>query len=48
MFFQKIFANPWFDLEKLEFNDINIDKLLDIQDNQSLSRLKRGTYEDSG
>ena len=38
----------WFDSEKLEFNDINIDELLDIQHNQLSSRFERWTYEGSG
>ena len=29
----KIFADPWFNSEKLGFNDTNIDELLDIQYN---------------
>ena len=30
----EVFKNNWFDSEKIEFNDINIDELLDIQQNQ--------------
>ena len=30
VFKNKIFADPWFDSDKIEFNDINIDDVLDI------------------
>ena len=44
-FFQnKIFAGPWFDSEKTEFN--NIDKLLNIQHNQHSSRVERWKMKD--
>ena len=33
---KKIFADPWFDSEKIEFNDVNTDELLNIQLNQLL------------
>ena len=40
--------NPWFDSEKIEFNDINIDEVLNIERNQFLLRVENGTYEGSG
>ena len=40
--------NPWFDSEKIEFNDINIDEILNIERNQFLLRVENGTYEGSG
>ena len=42
------FKNPWFDSEKIEFNDINIDELLDIQQNQFSLRVEKWAYEGSG
>ena len=45
VFKNKIFADPWFDSDKIEFNDINIDDVLDIQ---LSSRVERRTYEESG
>ena len=30
VFNNKIFADPWLESEKIEFNDINIDELLDV------------------
>ena len=33
-FKNKIFAGPLFDSEKIEFNNINTDELLNIQHNQ--------------
>ena len=47
-FKNKIFADPWLDSEKLEFNDTNIDELLDIQHNQLSLRVERWIYEGSG
>ena len=44
----KVFIDPWFDSETIEFNDINIDQLHDIQHNQLLSRVERWMYEGSG
>ena len=41
----KIFADPLFDSEKIEFNDINVEELLDIQHSQLSSRVERCTYE---
>ena len=46
-FKNKIFADPLFDSEKLEFNYININKLLDILHNQVSSRVERWTYDGS-
>ena len=43
IFHNKIFADPWFESEKMEFNNINIDELLYIQHNQlslGVERLK--------
>ena len=34
--------------KKIEFNEMNIDELLDIQYNQLPSRVERWTYEGSG
>ena len=34
---QKIFADTWFDSGEIEFDDVNIDELLDIQHNELLS-----------
>ena len=48
VFKNKIFTDPWIDSEKIEFNDISIDELLDAQNNQLLSRVERWTYEGSG
>ena len=48
VFKNRIFADPWFDSEKIEFNDTNIDELLDIQHNQLSSRVERWTYEGPG
>lgn len=45
VFKNKIFADPWFDSDKIEFKDINIDDVLDIQ---LSSRVERRTYEESG
>ena len=47
-FKSKIFADPWLDSEKLEFNDTNINELLDIQHNQLSLRVERWTYEGAG
>ena len=44
----EVFKNNWFDSEKIEFNDINIDELLDIQHSQVSSRVERWTNEGSG
>ena len=44
----EVFKNNWFDSEKIEFNDINIDELLDIQQNQFSLRVEKWTYEGSG
>ena len=33
VFKNKIYTDPWFDSEKIEFNDENVDELLDIQHN---------------
>ena len=44
-FKNKIFADPWFDSEKLEFSNINIDELLDIQHDQLSSRFERWTFK---
>ena len=41
----KIFADPLFDSEKIEFNDINVDEVLDIQHSQLSSRVERCVYE---
>ena len=41
------FTDPWFDSEKLKFNDTNTDKLLHIQNNQLSSRVEGWTYEGS-
>ena len=38
---QNIFWDLWFDSEKIEFNDRNIDELFDIQHNQLSSRVER-------
>ena len=46
-FKNKIFKIPWFDSENLEFNDTNIDELLDIQHNQLPSSVERWTYKGS-
>ena len=35
-------------IKKIEFNDINIDKLFDIQHNQLSPRVDRWTHEGSG
>ena len=35
----KIFIDPWFDSEKIEYNYINIDELSDINHNQLSSRV---------
>ena len=43
----KIFKIPWFDSENLEFNDFDIDELLDIQHNQLPSSVERWTYKGS-
>ena len=43
----KVFPDTWHHSEKLEFNDTNIDDLLDIQPNQLSSRVERWTYEGS-
>ena len=43
-FFKKIFADLWFDSEKIKFNDAIIDELLHIQYNQHSSRVERWTY----
>ena len=45
IFKNKIFADPWVDLEKIEFNDINIDKILDIH--KDSSRSERWMYDRS-
>ena len=37
----EVFKNNWFDSEKIEFNDINIDELLDIQQNQFSLRVEK-------
>ena len=34
--------------KKIEFNDVNVDDLLDIQHNQLSSRVERWMYEGSG
>ena len=34
--------------KKIDFNDINIDELLDIQHNQLAARVERWVYEGSG
>ena len=47
-FKNKMFVESWFDSEKIEFNGINIDELLDIQYNQLSSRIESFTYEGSG
>ena len=44
----EVFKNNWFNSEKIEFNDINIDELLDIQQNQFSLRVEKWTYEGSG
>ena len=44
----KIFADPWFESEKIEINYINIDELNGIQHNQLSSRVERWTNEGSG
>ena len=44
----KIFADPLFDSEKIEFNDINVDEVLDIQHSQLSSRVERCVYEGWG
>ena len=47
VFENKIFADPRFDSEKIEFNYINIDELLDIQHNQFSSIVEKWMYERS-
>ena len=42
-FKNEIFADPRFELEKIEPNDINIDELLDLN-----TRVERRSYEGSG
>ena len=39
--------NYLFDLERIEFNDINIDKLIHVQHNQVLPIVERWTCEES-
>ena len=48
VFKSKIFADPWFDSEKIEFSNIKIDALFAIQHNQLSSRVERWTFEESG
>ena len=43
----KHFARPWFHLEKTEFNDLNVDELLDFQHNQISCRVGSWKYEGS-
>ena len=47
VFKSKIFTDPWFDLEEIEFSYINIDELIDIQNNQLSSRVERWIHEGS-
>ena len=47
-FKNKIFADPWFDEQKIGFNDTNIDEIADIQYNQLPSRVERWKQEVSG
>ena len=37
-FKNKIFAEPWLNLEKIEFDDLNIYELLDIQHDHNRSQ----------
>lgn len=45
-FKNKIFADPWFDPEEIEFSDINIDKLPDIYPTSSQQELNGGHMKD--
>ena len=47
-FKNKIFADPWFGLERFKFKNINIDEILDIQHKRLSSRVENWTYEVSG
>ena len=47
-FKNKMLADPWFDSEKIEFSDINIDELLNREHIQRSSRVERLAHEGSG
>ena len=42
----KIFANPWFDSEKITFTDTTIDELIDIQETNFHQELTGGRLKD--
>ena len=46
-FINKIFVEAWFDSEKIKFNDVNTEKLLDIEYNQLSLKIERLMYEGS-
>ena len=47
-FKNKIFADPWFGVERFKFKNITIDEILDIQHKRLSSRVENWTYEVSG
>ena len=48
VFKNKIFTDPWFNSEQIEFNYVSIDELPDIQPNQLSKRVEKWTSEGLG
>ena len=44
---ETIFVDPWLDSNKVEFDCINVDEILDNQHNELSTRVKNWTYEGS-